>query len=94
VLESRQRRSRPFHINYGRLYQVPPDIVSHAKGDKQDHVLASMPAGQRLDDFVQQQERHYIQAILHHCDDSREKAANMLGISMATLYRKIEPKKK
>jgi len=26
-------------------------------------------------------------------DGSREKAANMLGISMATLYRKIEAKK-
>jgi two-component system response regulator AtoC len=73
---------------------LPPHIVSHAKGDKQDQVLASMPVGQSLDDFVQQQERNYIEATLQHCDDSREKAANMLGISMATLYRKIEPKKK
>jgi DNA-binding NtrC family response regulator len=73
---------------------LPPHIVSHAKGDKADQVLASMPVGQTLDDFVQQQERNYIEATLQHCDDSREKAANMLGISMATLYRKIEPKKK
>src|SRR5947207_1635293 len=73
---------------------LPPHIVSHAKGDKQDQVLASMPVGQSLDDFVQQQERNYIEATLQHCDASREKAANMLGISMATLYRKIEPKKK
>jgi DNA-binding NtrC family response regulator len=73
---------------------LPPHIVSHAKGDKQDQVLASMPVGQSLDDFVQQQERNYIEATLQHCDGSREKAANMLGISMATLYRKIEPKKK
>jgi Bacterial regulatory protein, Fis family len=35
-----------------------------------------------------------LEATLQHCDDSREKAANMLGISMATLYRKIEPKEK
>src|SRR5712671_3207390 len=73
---------------------LPPHIVSHAKGDKTDQILASMPVGQTLDDFVQQQERNYIEATLQHCDDSREKAANMLGISMATLYRKIEPKKK
>jgi DNA-binding NtrC family response regulator len=73
---------------------LPPHIVSHAKGDKADQVLASMPVGQPLDDFVQQQERNYIEATLQHCDGSREKAANMLGISMATLYRKIEPKKK
>ncbi len=73
---------------------LPPHIVSHAKGDKQEQVLASMPVGHSLDDFVQQQERNYIEATLQHCDGSREKAANMLGISMATLYRKIEPKKK
>src|SRR6266516_4019496 len=64
---------------------LPPHIVSHAKGDKQDQVLASMPVGETLDDFVQQQERNYIEATLQHCDGSREKAANMLGISMATL---------
>jgi two-component system response regulator AtoC len=73
---------------------LPPHIVSHAKGDKAEEMLASMPVGESLDDFVQQQERNYIEATLQHCDGSREKAANMLGISMATLYRKIEPKKK
>jgi DNA-binding NtrC family response regulator len=72
---------------------LPPHIVSHAKGDRQDQVLASMPVGQTLDEFVAQQERNYIEATLQHHDGSREKAANMLGISMATLYRKIEPKK-
>ena len=53
-----------------------------------------MPVGQTLDEFIQQQERGYIEATLSHCGGSREKAASMLGISMATLYRKIEPKKK
>ena len=53
-----------------------------------------MPVGQTLDDFVQQQERGYIDATLNHCEGSREKAASMLGISMATLYRKVEPKSK
>src|SRR5436190_3963261 len=73
---------------------LPPHILEEAQGEKTDQILASMPVGQPLDDFVQQQERNYIEATLQHCDGSREKAANMLGISMATLYRKIEPKKK
>ena len=33
-------------------------------------------------------------ATLAHAGGSREKAASMLGISMATLYRKVEPKNK
>src|SRR5436309_14256985 len=69
-------------------------IVSYVKGDKTDLMLESMADVQHMVDFVQQQERNYIEATLQHCDASREKAANMLGISMATLYRKIEPKKK
>jgi len=73
---------------------LPPHIVDHAKGDKADQALATMPVGQKLDEFIQQQERNYIEATLERCDGSREKAANMLGISMATLYRKVEPKSK
>jgi len=38
--------------------------------------------------------RGIIEATLAHCGGSREKAASMLGISMATLYRKIEPRTK
>jgi DNA-binding NtrC family response regulator len=53
-----------------------------------------MPVGQTLDEFIQQQERGYIEATLNQCGGSREKAASMLGISMATLYRKVEPKSK
>jgi two-component system, NtrC family, response regulator AtoC len=73
---------------------LPPHLVEHASGEKKDQAIAAMPVGETLDDFVQQQERNYIEATLAHCGGSREKAASMLGISMATLYRKIEPKKK
>jgi DNA-binding NtrC family response regulator len=73
---------------------LPPHIVEHAQGEKADKAIAAMPVGQTLDDFVQQQERNYIEATLEHCDGSREKAAGTLGISMATLYRKLEPKGK
>jgi DNA-binding NtrC family response regulator len=73
---------------------LPPHIVSEAKGEKAEEEIAAMPVGQTLDEYIQQQERRYIEATLGHCNGSREKAASMLGISMATLYRKVEPKKK
>ena len=73
---------------------LPPHIVSEAQGGKGEHAMAAMPVGQTLDEFIQQQERGIIEATLAHCGGSREKAASMLGISMATLYRKIEPKNK
>ena len=73
---------------------LPPHIVSEAKGEKAHEEMEKMPVGQLLDDYIQHQERRYIDATLAHCGGSREKAASVLGISMATLYRKIEPKKK
>jgi DNA-binding NtrC family response regulator len=68
--------------------------VAAAQGEKAEQAIAAMPVGQTLDEFIQQQERGYIDATLTHCGGSREKAASMLGISMATLYRKVEPKSK
>ncbi len=73
---------------------LPPQIVAAAAGEKAEQAIAAMPVGQSLDEFIQQQERGYIDATLNHCGGSREKAASMLGISMATLYRKVEPKSK
>src|SRR6476469_7455065 len=73
---------------------LPPQIVEFAQCEKADQAVAAMPVGQTLDEFIQQQERGYIEATLNHCGGSREKAASTLGISMATLYRKVEPKSK
>jgi DNA-binding NtrC family response regulator len=73
---------------------LPPQIVAYAQGEKADQAIAAMPVGQKLDDFIQHQERRYIEATLSHVDGAREKAASLLGISMATLYRKLEPKGK
>ena len=73
---------------------LPPQIVAAAQGEKAQQVVDSMPVGQKLDEFIQQQERGYIEATLGHCNGSREKAASMLAISMATLYRKVESKSK
>jgi DNA-binding NtrC family response regulator len=73
---------------------LPPHILQEAQGEKASSAIAAMPVGEPLDDFIQQQERNYIEATLAHCGGSREKAASMLEISMATLYRKLEPKGK
>lgn len=49
--------------------------------------------GQKLDDFVRNMERRYIEQTLAFNDDSREKTAGTLGISIATLYRKLDLKR-
>ncbi|MGI8437180.1 MAG: sigma-54-dependent transcriptional regulator [Chthoniobacterales bacterium] len=73
---------------------LPPQIVAVAQNEGRRSSAPDMPVGQALLEFIQQQERGYIEATLEHCDGSREKAANMLGISMATLYRKVDNKVK
>ena len=50
------------------------------------------PVGQTLDEYVKEQERRYIEETIKFNGASREKAAKMLGVSMATLYRKLEVK--
>jgi len=65
---------------------LPPQIV--------EHVPDLFPVGKSLDEFIQEQERAYIEATLLKFKGAREKAASVLGISMATLYRKLETKGK
>ena len=49
--------------------------------------------GQTLDEYIRDQERRYIEETIKFNGHSREKAAKMLGICMATLYRKLEVKR-
>ncbi len=49
-----------------------------------------LPIGSTLDDFVRGQEKLFINETLKFNNGSREKTASMLGISIATLYRKME----
>jgi len=42
--------------------------------------------------LIREQERRYIEETIKFNGASREKAAKMPGISMATLYRKLEVK--
>ena len=48
-----------------------------------------LPIGSTLDQFIRGQERLFIQETLKYNNGSREKTASMLGISIATLYRKM-----
>jgi DNA-binding NtrC family response regulator len=73
---------------------LPPQIVDFANENAARRSRDSMPVGQSLDEFIQQQERKYIEATLAQYKGAREKAASVLGISMATLYRKLELKGK
>jgi DNA-binding NtrC family response regulator len=48
-----------------------------------------LPIGSTLDDFIRSQERVFINETLKYNNGSREKTASMLGVSIATLYRKM-----
>jgi len=77
-----------------RSNDLPPHIVEHADQEAARKGRAAMPVGKSLDEFIQEQERDYIEATLAKFKGAREKAASVLGISMATLYRKLETRGK
>ena len=75
-----------------RTTDLPPQVVRHASAPPVEHT-GTLPVGQTLDEYIRDQERRYIDETIKFNAGSREKAAKMLGISMATLYRKLEVKK-
>ncbi len=77
--------------NVIRVKDLPPQVIKMA-GTMPSDSNGSMPIGKKLDDFVRDQERRFIDETIKSNAGNREKAAKMLGISMATLYRKIEAK--
>lgn len=52
--------------------------------------VQQLPIGSTLEEFIKAQERLFIQETLKYNNGSREKTASMLGVSIATLYRKME----
>lgn len=78
-----------------RVRDLPPHVVRQAGGPQFTSKSASegLPLGQTLDAFVTSQERLYIDATIKSCGGARDKAAKLLGISLATLYRKMDSKK-
>lgn len=49
-----------------------------------------LPIGSTLDEYIRGQEKMFINETLKYNNGSREKTASMLGVSIATLYRKME----
>jgi DNA-binding NtrC family response regulator len=74
-----------------RIQDLPPHIM-HESAPAEASSEVEWQIGQHLDDFVRNQERKYIEMTLKFNQGSREKTASMLGISIATLYRKLDLK--
>ena len=73
-------------------HEASEQVVRQANAPAQEGT-STLPVGQKLDDYTRDIERRYIDETIKFNVGSREKAAKMLGISMATLYRKIDVKK-
>ncbi|MEN3942024.1 sigma-54 dependent transcriptional regulator [Prosthecobacter sp. SYSU 5D2] len=76
-------RIRPADLPAKVTQQVEVPTSSVSGGTTQ------LPIGSTLDDFIRGQERLFIQETLKYNNGSREKTASMLGVSIATLYRKM-----
>jgi DNA-binding NtrC family response regulator len=64
--------------------EAPVDPAALSSGTQK------LPIGSTLDDFIRGQEKMFINETLKFNNGSREKTASMLGVSIATLYRKME----
>ena len=78
--------------NLIRVQDLPPAVVKEATSGPLDVSGGAMPVGMKLEDFIRDQERQFIDETIRQNGNNREKAAKMLGVSMATLYRKLEVK--
>ena len=71
------------------INELPPEIKETASSvNKTAAEAASQLRGQSLKAFLRAKERDYIQSVLNQCGGNKEKAAEALGISLATFYRK------
>jgi len=75
-----------------RISDLPPQVVRQASASPAEQNV-ELPIGQTLDDYISEQERRYIEETIKFHAGNREKAAKTLGISMATLYRKLGVKR-
>jgi DNA-binding NtrC family response regulator len=72
------------------LNDLPVEVqnaVASGSGTVSDDVSTQF-RGSSLKSFLRAKERDYISFVLQQCDGNKEKAAETLGISLATFYRK------
>jgi DNA-binding NtrC family response regulator len=74
-----------------RVGDLPTQVTQHTPISGVE-TPGKLPIGQPLGAFVEEIERRFIEETIRFNDGSRDRAAKMLGISMATLYRKLADK--
>jgi len=74
-----------------KIDDLPSHFLSET-GSFAVEIESPWQVGKHLSEFVHTQERKYIEMTLKFNHGSREKTASMLGISIATLYRKLDLK--
>jgi two-component system response regulator PilR (NtrC family) len=80
------------HDNRITLDVLPPKIISHVSLGKSS--IPTQPAsdafiGKSLKAFLREKEKEFLSQVLNKAQGDKEKAAQMLKISLATLYRKL-----
>lgn len=74
-----------------RPVDLPPKITQKIEitDEENERLKHQLPIGTKLSDYIKKQEKIFIQETLKYNEGSREKTASMLGVSIATLYRKM-----
>ncbi len=74
-----------------RPVDLPPKITQKVEisDEEVEGLKHQLPIGSKLSDFIKKQEKMFIRETLKFNQGSREKTASMLGVSIATLYRKM-----
>lgn len=73
-----------------RPVDLPPKVSQKvAITDEEEKTIHHLPVGNTLSSYIRKQERLFIRETLKFNEGSREKSASMLGVSIATLYRKM-----
>ncbi|MGI9242000.1 MAG: sigma-54-dependent transcriptional regulator [Verrucomicrobiales bacterium] len=74
-----------------RPIDLPPKVSQKIEiSDEENEALKhQLPIGTKLSDYIKKQEKMFIRETLKYNEGSREKTASMLGVSIATLYRKM-----
>lgn len=74
-----------------RPTDLPPKVTQKVEitDEENEKLKHHLPIGSSLSDYITKQEQMFIRETLKFNEGSREKTASMLGVSIATLYRKM-----
>ncbi|RMG41266.1 MAG: sigma-54-dependent Fis family transcriptional regulator [Methanobacteriota archaeon] len=68
---------------------ISPEVLSLAMESSRHNDLLSAPK-MNLNEFLESQEKQFLQRVLIICKGNRQKAAEMIGVDRATLWRKMK----